>query len=259
MKKSRKPNKPQVSEQKDGTFFSTSTNGVQTKEDAFFGSTTKGIFQSEQASEDAVNMKAEEEEPVQKAEEEEAQTKAQEEPVQKAEEEEAQTKAQEEEEPVQKEEEEEAAQTKGEEEEAMQAKGEEEEEAMQAKAEEEEEAPMAKADEEEEAVQTKKKSENVGKPNPTVEEQIRNTKGQGKKLPKKVKMQMEQGLGMSFDDVNIHTDNDAIALNKKLKAQAFTHGNDIYFNKGKYKPETAEGKRLIAHELTHVVQQKGGK
>ena len=40
-------------------------------------------------------------------------------------------------------------------------------------------------------------------------------------------------------------------------SQAFTHGQDIYFNSGKYSPDTNEGKSLLAHELTHVVQQRG--
>jgi len=47
-------------------------------------------------------------------------------------------------------------------------------------------------------------------------------------------------------------------LSEQLGAQAFTHGNDIYFNKGKYDPANISGKFLLAHELTHVVQQEGG-
>jgi Domain of unknown function (DUF4157) len=44
-----------------------------------------------------------------------------------------------------------------------------------------------------------------------------------------------------------------------LGAQAFTNGNDIYFNNGKYNPNSKDGKHLLAHELTHTVQQSGGK
>jgi hypothetical protein len=44
-------------------------------------------------------------------------------------------------------------------------------------------------------------------------------------------------------------------MTRELKAQAFTHGKDIYFNEGRYDPETISGKQLLAHELTHVVQQ----
>jgi hypothetical protein len=45
-------------------------------------------------------------------------------------------------------------------------------------------------------------------------------------------------------------------MNQQLKSQAFTHGKDIYFNEGKFDPESKTGKKLLAHELTHVVQQK---
>ncbi|MGI9542139.1 MAG: eCIS core domain-containing protein, partial [Cyclobacteriaceae bacterium] len=54
-------------------------------------------------------------------------------------------------------------------------------------------------------------------------------------------------------------DSEARELNQQLGAQAFTQGRDIYFNSDKYHPETASGKRLLAHELTHVIQQKGKK
>jgi hypothetical protein len=47
-------------------------------------------------------------------------------------------------------------------------------------------------------------------------------------------------------------------MSSDLNAQAFTTGNDIYFNEGKYQPDTQSGKSLLAHELTHVVQQGGG-
>jgi hypothetical protein len=46
-------------------------------------------------------------------------------------------------------------------------------------------------------------------------------------------------------------------MNQSLSAKAFTHGNDVYFNKGQYKPKSSEGKHLLAHELAHVVQQRG--
>ena len=67
---------------------------------------------------------------------------------------------------------------------------------------------------------------------------------------------MNSSFGVNFSNVSIHNDSEAINLNSELQAQAFTHGRDIYFNKGKYNPENGEGKRLLAHELTHVVQQQ---
>jgi len=73
----------------------------------------------------------------------------------------------------------------------------------------------------------------------------------------KVKNEMESGFGTDFSNVKIHTNSNAVQMSKELGAQAFTHGNDIYFNKGKFNPSSKEGKHLLAHELTHTVQQKG--
>jgi len=80
-------------------------------------------------------------------------------------------------------------------------------------------------------------------------------RGQGKPLPTETRTDMESAFSTDFSHVGIHTDNDAQYMNKRLNAQAFTHGKDIYFNSGKYKPDTSEGKHLLAHELTHVLQQ----
>lgn len=86
---------------------------------------------------------------------------------------------------------------------------------------------------------------------------IESTRGSGSPLPDSTAKFMSQRFGSDFSDVRIHNNAHAAALNKDLSAQAFTVGNDIYFNEGKYAPETSEGKRLLAHELTHTVQQKG--
>ncbi len=77
-------------------------------------------------------------------------------------------------------------------------------------------------------------------------------------LNTETRSQMETGFGTDFGAINIHTDNRAVEMNQNLGAHAFTHGNDIYFNEGKYRPETSEGKHLLAHELTHTVQQGSG-
>lgn len=156
--------------------------------------------------------------------------------VQKMEEEPAQ--AQEEEEAAQTQEEEEAAQTQ-EEEEAAQM----EEEEEQAQTQEEEEA-QAKA-----AVPTKASG--------IVESTIKSSKGSGSKMDPKTKAEMERGFGADFSKVKIHTGTKAEQMSSELGAQAFTHGNDIYFNKGKYDPESKKGKHLLAHELTHTIQQTG--
>jgi hypothetical protein len=66
---------------------------------------------------------------------------------------------------------------------------------------------------------------------------------------------MESGFGADFSGVHVHTDNNAAQMNQQLGARAFTHGSDIYFNQGEYQPATSTGDHLLAHELTHTVQQ----
>jgi hypothetical protein len=87
---------------------------------------------------------------------------------------------------------------------------------------------------------------------------IEQSAGNGNSLPSKTQAEMQQALGYNLDAVNIHADAEAADLNRQVKAQAFTHGKDIYFNAGKYNPESSEGKHLLAHELTHVIQQNAG-
>lgn len=91
----------------------------------------------------------------------------------------------------------------------------------------------------------------------TITSQLSQTKGSGFKLPHATNQQMRSAFGVDFSKVNIHTDSKAEQMNQSLRARAFTHGNDIYFNKGEYSPNSSAGKHLLAHELTHVVQQKG--
>ncbi|HEY9805199.1 MAG TPA: DUF4157 domain-containing protein, partial [Candidatus Obscuribacterales bacterium] len=90
-----------------------------------------------------------------------------------------------------------------------------------------------------------------------IEGQLNNSKGGGSALGEEVRGFMEPRFGNDFSDVRIHTGSDAVQMNKDLHAQAFAHGKDIYFNQGKYNPGSDDGKRLLAHELTHVVQQTG--
>lgn len=80
-------------------------------------------------------------------------------------------------------------------------------------------------------------------------------KGSGSPLSSNTQTFMESGFSHDFSNVKIHTDSTAVQLSKDVNAQAFTHGSDIYFNSGKYNPESNSGKHLLAHELTHVVQQ----
>jgi hypothetical protein len=69
---------------------------------------------------------------------------------------------------------------------------------------------------------------------------------------------METVLGQSLSHVRVHEDHRATLMSASMQAQAFTVGNDIFFPPGKYDPGSPAGRELIAHELAHVVQQRGG-
>jgi hypothetical protein len=83
-------------------------------------------------------------------------------------------------------------------------------------------------------------------------------KGGGSALPESTRSAMESSMGHDFSDVKVHTGSQAAGAASSVQAQAFTVGNEIVFNEGKYNPGSAEGDRTIAHELTHVVQQRNG-
>jgi len=86
---------------------------------------------------------------------------------------------------------------------------------------------------------------------------IETSAGKGTPLPQKILTEMNSAFGVDFSCVRLHTDHEAAAMCHELGAQAFTHGADIYFNEGKYDPESSAGKHLLSHELTHVIQQLG--
>jgi hypothetical protein len=79
----------------------------------------------------------------------------------------------------------------------------------------------------------------------------------GQTLDAGVRSEMESAFGENFGEVRIHTDREAEKETEALGARAFTRGRDIYFGGGEYNAATREGKELLAHELTHVVQQGG--
>lgn len=83
-------------------------------------------------------------------------------------------------------------------------------------------------------------------------------RGGGSSLDSNVRERMESSLGYDFSGVRVHTGPEASAAAKSVQAQAFTVGNEVVFNEGKYNPSSADGQRTIAHELTHVVQQSKG-
>ena len=96
-----------------------------------------------------------------------------------------------------------------------------------------------------------------GDDNSSLETNLSHSKGSGSPLSGAVKSEMESGFGADFSGVRVHTDSNAVQMNQQLGSQAFTNGKDIYFNEGKYNPESDSGKHLLAHELTHTVQQTG--
>ena len=183
-------------------------------------------------------------------EEEKVQAKAQEEEVAQAspELEEPQAKAAEEDPELQK------AEAEEQEPEEVQAKAEPSEEEAQAKAESPEEEVRAKSGDEED-VQAR-----GGAPVPRavpedLSRQIRASRGLGNPLPESVRDRMGKAFGADMSGIRIHTDAAAVLLAQGIKAQAFTVGNDIYFGEGKFSPGSRDGEHLLAHELTHTVQQ----
>ncbi|MFL5740595.1 MAG: DUF4157 domain-containing protein [Flavisolibacter sp.] len=88
-----------------------------------------------------------------------------------------------------------------------------------------------------------------------VSSSIEASKGSGRSMEPSALSFMESRFQQDFSKVQIHADPFAAQLSQSIHAQAFTTDSDIYFNSGKYAPETHEGKELLAHELTHVVQQ----
>jgi hypothetical protein len=92
----------------------------------------------------------------------------------------------------------------------------------------------------------------------SLESRLAASSGSGTPLAPEVLTFMEPRFGVDFSSVRIHTSSEAVQMNRDLQAQAFTHDRDIYFGSGKYDPSSNAGKQLLAHELTHVVQQTGG-
>ncbi|WP_326677319.1 eCIS core domain-containing protein [Streptomyces sp. NBC_01237] len=82
--------------------------------------------------------------------------------------------------------------------------------------------------------------------------------GAGQPLDLSVRRELEERLGHDFGRVRLHTDPDAGALTEMLGADAVAVGQDIFFREGTYRPGTADGQRLLAHELLHTVQNPHG-
>jgi hypothetical protein len=96
-----------------------------------------------------------------------------------------------------------------------------------------------------------------GRVHPDVEAAIAAARGGGRALERSLLQQFEPALGESLGDVRVHTNEHAAALARAVSARAFTVGSDVFFAPGEYRPGSRGGNELIAHELAHVVQQRG--
>ena len=94
-----------------------------------------------------------------------------------------------------------------------------------------------------------------GEASTDLESAINRPRGSGQPLDEGLQQSMGQAMGADFSGVRVHTDSQADQLNQSLQAKAFTTGPNLFFKKGEYQPGSRGGQELIAHELTHVVQQ----
>lgn len=134
-----------------------------------------------------------------------------------------------------------------------------EEEKVQRLPEKKEEDKVQRAPEKKEEEKLQKKESATAAPLPThaVGSYIGSINGKGQPMDKQTRSFYENRIGADFSNVKIHTGGAAAESAKDIHAQAYAYGNHIVFNEGKYRPETSEGKHLLAHELAHVVQQTG--
>jgi hypothetical protein len=85
--------------------------------------------------------------------------------------------------------------------------------------------------------------------------QIQSRRGGGRALDPPIRAEMEGAMGADLGGVRIHTDDKAAELSRSVSARAFTIGRDVFFGNGSYQPDTGAGRRLLAHELAHTIQQ----
>ncbi|MCX9012822.1 MAG: DUF4157 domain-containing protein, partial [Candidatus Methanoperedens sp.] len=110
-------------------------------------------------------------------------------------------------------------------------------------------------EDEEELLQAKEFSGSTSEVTPELESRINTIHSGGKPLSQSARSYFEPRFGQDFGKVRVHTDRAAAEIVHTLNAHAFTAGQDIFFREGAYNPNGAGGRELLAHELTHVVQQ----
>lgn len=118
----------------------------------------------------------------------------------------------------------------------------------------EEEVKRAPEAKEKEKVQKKESTATTTHDGGTTRSYISSINGKGQAMPKDMQAFYSRRMGYDFSNVRIHTGKDAESSAKDVSAKAYAYGNNIVFNEGQYNPNTHEGKKLMAHELTHVMQ-----
>lgn len=121
-----------------------------------------------------------------------------------------------------------------------------------------EDEEISEKEEDEERLQRKAKASGAPPLNAGIESRLASLRGGGRSLPPPVRSFFEPRFNHDFSDVRLHTGSAAGEAARSINARAFTLGPDITFASGEYAPGTPRGQRLLAHELTHVVQQSGG-
>ncbi len=116
----------------------------------------------------------------------------------------------------------------------------------------------AHCEEEEKQTQRKEMNDNTIAPDSSTENYINSLGGKGRTLTKEERNFFEPRMNYDFSGVQLHTNKEANESAKSINALAYTHSNNIVFGANNYQPNTDEGKKLMAHELTHVVQQADG-
>jgi hypothetical protein len=116
---------------------------------------------------------------------------------------------------------------------------------------------QSEEEEEEEKLQAKALPSQLPDLTPNLEARINAIKGGGQPLPKSLQNFFEPRFGYDFTQIRMHTDAEADMLNHALNSQAFTIGQTMFFRQGAYKPDSLSGRKLLAHELTHAIQQNG--
>ena len=142
-----------------------------------------------------------------------------------------------------------------------QPEGEEEEETLQTKSLADQITPLVQRqeeppEEEEETVQAKAMPGQTPNVSSGLESRINSLKGGGQPLDSATRNFFEPRFGHDFSHARVHSDGKANQLARSVNARAFTLGKDVVFGAGAYQPQSQEGKRLLGHELTHVVQQR---